>query len=76
MKEKSRTQQALDLVAEGMTAYAAAEKVGITEQAVYAAKRRLEKARQAGKTLCPCCGQVVREGFEINRDMLKDGGKR
>lgn len=71
MKTKSRTQQALELVAGGMTAYAAAEKVGITEQAVYAAKRRLEKARQAGKETCPCCGQVVRTGFEINLEVLK-----
>lgn len=70
MREKSRTQQALDLVAEGMTAYAAAERVGITEQAVYAAKRRLEKAREAGKAACPCCGTMV-PADKINRGVLK-----
>lgn len=59
MEGKSKTQQALDLVAQGMTAYAAAEKVGITEQAVYAAKRRLEKAKSAGKERCPCCQTLV-----------------
>ncbi len=72
MKTKSRTQQALELVAGGLTAYAAAEQVGITEQAVYAAKRRLEKAKEEGKEQCPCCGQVVREGFQINHSVLKD----
>ena len=63
MEGKSKTQQALDLMRDnpGMTAYAAADRVGITEQAVYAAKRRLEKATAAGKVRCPCCGSLVAE---------------
>jgi hypothetical protein len=44
----------------------------ITEKVVYAAKRRLEKAKEEGKEQYPCSGRAVREGFEINRDVLKD----
>jgi predicted transcriptional regulator len=60
---KSKTQQALDLMQKnpGMTAYEAASKVGVGNAAVYQALRRTK-----GKTLCPCCGQVVREGFEVD----------
>lgn len=50
-----------------MTAYAAAAQVGVSEQAIYGAMRRT-KDRQK----CPCCGQVVRAGFTINPDVLKD----
>lgn len=65
---KSKTQQALDLLKEnpGMTPYEAAAKVGVGNAAVYQAIRRTK-----GKELCPCCGQVVREGFEIDRSVLK-----
>lgn len=65
---KSKTQQAIDLMNAnpGMTAYAAASQVGVTEQAIYGALKRTQ-----GRKQCPCCGQVVREGFEINRDVLK-----
>lgn len=58
---KSKTMQALDLVLiDGMTAYAAAKKVGINASAV---SRAL--ARREDKKICPCCGQVVREGFKV-----------
>lgn len=65
---KSKTQQAMELMREnpGMTAYAAAAQVGVSEQAIYGAMRRT-KDRQ----VCPCCGQVVREGFEVDRSVLK-----
>ena len=65
---KSKTQQALDLLKEnpGMTPYEAAAKAGVGNAAVYQALRR-----NKGKTLCPCCGQVVRDGFEINGTVLK-----
>lgn len=65
---KSKTQQALELLRENpdMTPYEAAAKIGIGNAAVYQALRRTK-----GKTMCPCCGQVVREGFEINRAVLK-----
>ena len=65
--EKSKTQQALDLVRQGETPYAAARQAGISPSVVYVAIKR-----QQDKTLCPCCGQVVREGFQINPDVLKD----
>ena len=66
---KSKTQQALDLLKAnpGMTPYEAAATVGIKNAAVYQAISRTK-----GKTVCPCCGQVVREGFEINRAALAD----
>lgn len=65
---KSKTQKALELLKENpeMTAYEAAAKVGIGNAAVYQAIRRTK-----GKELCPCCGQVVRAGFEIDRAVLK-----
>lgn len=66
---KSKTQQALNLMQQtpGMTAYEAAAAVGVGNAAVYQALRRTK-----GKTVCPCCNQVVRDGFEINRSVLKD----
>ena len=57
---KSKTMQAIDLVAQGMTAYAAAKQVGISRSAVHRAL-----SRRDGKDLCPCCGQVVRAGFSV-----------
>lgn len=67
---KSKTQQALELLKEnpGMTPYEAAAKVGVGNAAVYQALRRTKD-----KEVCPCCGQVVREGFEIDRTVLKAG---
>jgi hypothetical protein len=66
---KSKTQQALELLRNNpdMKPYQAAEQVGIQNAAVYQALQRIK-----GKELCPCCGQVVREGFEIDRDVLKE----
>ncbi len=63
----SKTQQALALVRAGKSVKQAAEEAGIAEATVYIALNRTK-----GKELCPCCGQVVRDGFEINRDVLKD----
>lgn len=58
---KSKTMQALDMVLiDGMTAYAAAKKVGINPSAVTRAIQRRED-----KKICPCCGQIVREGFKV-----------
>ncbi len=65
---KSKTMQALDLILqEGMTPFAAAKQAGVHASAVY---RALERQQQ--KPICPCCGQVVREGFEVDRSVLKD----
>lgn len=70
---KSKTQQALDLMQQtpGMTAYEAAAAVGVGNAAVYQALRRSK-----GKTICPCCKQVVRDGFEIDRSVLKDSAQQ
>lgn len=65
---RSKTMQALDLILqEGLTPYAAAQRMNVHPSAVY---RALDRAQQ--KTICPCCKQVVREGFEIDRSVLKD----
>jgi hypothetical protein len=65
---KSKTMQALDLILQdGLTPFAAAKQVGVHASAVYRALERAEK-----KPICPCCGQVVREGFELDRSVLKD----
>lgn len=64
----SKTQQALRLVSEGFPVKVAAVQSGIAESTL-----RMAIGRTKGKEQCPCCGQVVREGFEINRDVLKDG---
>ena len=59
----SKTDEALRLIAEeGLTPYAAAKQAGITPTTVYVALQR-----RKGKQLCPCCGQVVREGFEVKK---------
>jgi predicted transcriptional regulator len=63
---KSKTMQALDLVKEGMSAYAAAKQLGISQTAISRALSRRED-----KEICPCCGQVVREGFKVNKSILK-----
>ena len=51
----------------------AASEAGITEPTLYAALKRIKNQSAAGKERCPCCGQVVRDGFEIDRDVLNDG---
>ena len=56
----SRTQQALEFVAAGLTAADAAYRAGISSGTV-----RSAMARTRGKLKCPCCDQVVRAGFEL-----------
>jgi hypothetical protein len=54
--EPSKTMQALRLIDdEGLTAYAAAKRLGISAAAITRAQQR-----RAGREICPCCGQVVR----------------
>ncbi len=64
----SKTQSALAMVRDGKSVKEAAAVAGVAEATVYIALNRLK-----GKTLCPCCGQVVREGFEIDASVLKPG---
>lgn len=69
---KSKTMQALDLVLkDGLTAYAASKQVGISQSAI---SRAL--ARREDKVICPCCLQVVREGFKVNKAVLKTPSKK
>ncbi len=66
----SKTQEAIALVNQGMTPFAAAKQVGLSANTLYVAlKRQREKQ---GIEACPCCGQVVREGFEVDHSVLKD----
>ena len=52
----SKTMQAVALVLdEGMTVYAAAKQVGVHDSAVHRALKRRD-----GKSICQCCGQVIR----------------
>lgn len=62
----SKTQTALKLVAQGVAIKSAAEQAGIAESTL-----RMAIGRTKGKEQCPCCGQVVREGFELDRTVLK-----
>lgn len=56
---KSRTQQALELVAEGLPPIRAAQLVGISSVTVYKALKRARIA--AERPVCPHCGQVIRK---------------
>ena len=58
----TRTMAALDYLNShpDATPYAVAKQFGISASAIYRARKR-----RAGKIICPCCGQVVREGFVI-----------
>lgn len=61
----TRTMAALDYLDKhpGSKPYAVAKMYGITPGAVYHAVKR-----RKGKLICPCCGQVVREGFVIEQN--------
>ena len=51
---KSKTMEALALVDQGMTRYAAAKQIGISESAVHRAWHRRQ-----GKSICPTCNQII-----------------
>lgn len=71
MNKLSKTQQALAMIAADPTlsASAAARAVGVAPATVLAAQ-----ARQRGRVVCPCCGQVVRDGFRVDESKI-DGGR-
>ena len=71
MAPLSKTQRALALMeSEGISASEAARREGIAAGTVLSAVMRMK-----GKAICPCCNQIVRQGFEINHDVLKDGAE-
>lgn len=53
---KSKTQQAVALVDEGLSTHAAAKRLGISQAAVHRAV-----ARRRNRKTCPCCGQIIRD---------------
>lgn len=62
----SRTAQAVRRVRSGETVRSVARDIGISEAAVYAQIKREE-----GLKRCPCCGQVLKEGFKVRKDVLR-----
>lgn len=62
----SRTLQAVRRVQAGETVRDVARDLDISPSAIYA-----QIKRERGHQRCPCCGQVVREGYKINRSVLK-----
>ena len=56
---KSRTMQALERVKKGERVAVVAAALGLSKVAIYAAIKRRE-----GKTICPCCGQVIRKELD------------
>jgi hypothetical protein len=64
----SKTQEAIELVNQGMAPFAAAKQVGLSANTLYVALKR-RRAKQ-GVEACPCCGTLV-PGEKINRDVLK-----
>lgn len=63
MTTQSKTMQALDRVAAGERVAVVARDLGISTAAIYAAMKRRD-----GKNVCPCCNQVVRDGFNSLSD--------
>ena len=55
----SKTQTALSLIAQGRTIEEAAGESGAAVSTI-----RVALWKQKGREVCPCCGQIVRSGFE------------
>jgi transposase-like protein len=68
----SKTQEAIALVNQGMTPFAAAKQVGLSPNTLYVALRKLREKK--GVEPCPCCGSMVPTDT-INRDVLKSSGE-
>lgn len=66
----SKTQHALSLLLRGAPQKKAAEIAGISETTL-----RVALARNKNKLMCPCCHQVVREGFEIDQSVLNNSSR-
>ena len=67
----SKTLLAVRRVQAGEKVLDVAHDLKISPAAIYARKKREE-----GMARCPCCGQVVKEGFKIDRSVLKAGAGR
>lgn len=62
----SRTTQAVRRVHAGESVREVARDLDISESAIYA-QIKLER----GRDRCPCCGQVVRDGFNVDYSVVK-----
>lgn len=62
----SRTALAVRRVQAGEKVQEVARALEISASAIYAQIKREEGVKR-----CPCCGQVVKEGFKIDRTTLK-----
>jgi hypothetical protein len=62
----SRTAKAVRRVQAGEKVQEVARALEISASAIYA-----QIKREAGVKRCPCCGQVVREGYKVDRRVLK-----
>jgi hypothetical protein len=69
----SKTQIALEIYdrQEAKNLNAAAREAGIAPPTLFNALKRRAEQLAAGKEQCPCCGQIVRDGFKINPEVLK-----
>ena len=68
---KKTTKEALAIIDSGESIWQAAKDCGLAYSTVYIANKRRKAQVAAGIVRCPCCLQVVREGFEINKEVLK-----
>lgn len=68
--ELSKTMQAMKLIEGGMKVHDACRQVGVSEQAVYSARKRQEGSVARGKIRCPCCNSMVPRD-RINQEVLK-----
>ena len=73
--EKSPIEQALDLVAQGTTIYAAAKLLGIQQSSLYSAVNRKKLRELEGRLACPCCGTNVPRD-RINTEVLSAAAKK
>ena len=55
----TKVEQALELVKNGLTVYAAAKEIGVPSASVYASIHRAEHKRLKGYVNCPTCGSSV-----------------
>ena len=62
----SKTQRALALIGQGKALEDAAKESGAALSTI-----RVALWKQKGRQVCPCCGQIVREGFEV-KHMAKE----
>lgn len=66
MARDSRTSQAVRRALDGERVRDLARELDLSESAIYAAVKR-----EREKKTCPCCGRVVREGFDVDEAIVR-----